>query len=136
MSPLPATSTASGPNKKTRSDGRAYSLIGRHSTRKKGLPGPLHLSKTISKPRVSASADVDQSIPFEERLQLVRTARVTQLAQRLRLDLTDPLTRHVELLADFFERVIGIHIDTKPHAQHLCLARRQLSQHRMRGFAQ
>ena len=46
-----------------------------------------------------------------------------QLAQRLRLDLPNPLARHRELLADFFERVVSIHTDAEPHAQHAFLAR-------------
>jgi hypothetical protein len=37
MSPLPATSTASGPRKRPGHEGRADSLIGRHTTRKKDL---------------------------------------------------------------------------------------------------
>jgi hypothetical protein len=39
-----------------------------------------------------------------------------QLPQRLGLDLPDTLARHVELLADFFQRVIGIHANAEPHA--------------------
>src|SRR5436190_10129626 len=38
------------------------------------------------------------------RAQLVRPARVLELADRLRLDLADALARDVELLADFLER--------------------------------
>jgi hypothetical protein len=34
-----------------------------------------------------------------------------QLAQRLRLDLPDALSRHRKLLADFFQRVVGVHAD-------------------------
>ena len=53
---------------------------------------------------------------------------MTQLAQRLGLYLTDALTRDIELFADFFQGVIGIHVDTEAHAQHLGLAG-----HRSRG---
>src|ERR1700753_3115965 len=42
--------------------------------------------------------------------QLVRTARVLELADRLGLDLADALARDVELLAHFFERVVGGHL--------------------------
>ena len=52
-----------------------------------------------------------------------------ELAQRLRFDLADALARDVELLADLLERVIGIHVDTEAHTQHLGFARRELSQH-------
>ncbi len=62
---------------------------------------------------------------FQERLQLVRAAWMTQLAQCLSLDLANPLTRHVKLLAHLFQRVIRTHLDTKAHAQHLGLTRCQ-----------
>ena len=48
-----------------------------------------------------------------------------QLADGLGLDLADTLTRHVELLADFFQRVVGAHLDAEAHAQNLRLARGQ-----------
>src|SRR6185437_1790029 len=73
---------------------------------------------------------------IEERAQLLRTTRVTQLAQRLRLDLTDAFTSHVELLADFLERVVGVHVDAETHAQHLRLARREAAEHVAHGFVQ
>jgi len=40
-------------------------------------------------------------------------ARVAQLAQRLGLDLTDALARDIELLADFLEGVVGVHVDAE-----------------------
>src|SRR5579863_8797921 len=76
-----------------------------------------------------------RSIAFEERLELVRAARVTELAQRLCFDLANPLTRHVELLADFLERVIGAHLDAEAHAQHLRFARRQRIEHVLHHIA-
>ena len=51
---------------------------------------------------------------------------MTQLAQRFRFDLTDALARHVELLADFFEGVVGVQVDAETHAQHLRFARGEL----------
>ena len=57
----------------------------------------------------------------QEAFQPFRTRRVAQLSQRFRLDLAYALARHVELLADFLERVIGIHLDAEAHAQHLGL---------------
>jgi hypothetical protein len=59
-----------------------------------------------------------------------------QLAQRLGLDLADALSRHRELLADFFERVVGVHADAKAHVQHALLPRRQRRQNPRRGLAQ
>src|SRR3546814_4233693 len=60
----------------------------------------------------------------EERTQVVRAARMAQLAQRLGLDLANALAGDVELLADFFERVVGVHVDAEAHPQHLGLTRR------------
>src|SRR5687768_2558183 len=45
-------------------------------------------------------------VVHQERAQLLAAARVTELAQRLRLDLADTLARHVELLADLFQGVV------------------------------
>src|SRR5438876_1127518 len=76
------------------------------------------------------------ALAFEEATQLLRTRRVTQLAQGLGLDLPDALARDVELLADFFERVIGVHLDAEAHAQHLCLARGERVEHVLAYIAQ
>src|SRR3989454_774116 len=56
---------------------------------------------------------------------------MAELAQRLRLDLADALARDVELLADFLERMVGVHVDAKAHAQDFRLARRELREHRV-----
>ena len=58
-----------------------------------------------------------------------------ELAQRLGLDLADALAGHREPLADFFQRVIGVHGDAKAHAQHTLLARRERGEHPRRGLA-
>ena len=72
-------------------------------------------------------SDILRLLPaaFQEALELVSSRGVTQLAQRLGLDLADPLTGHVELLADFLEGMVGTHLHAKPHAQHLGFARRE-----------
>jgi hypothetical protein len=44
----------------------------------------------------------------EEAPQNPRPARMLELAQRLCLDLADALSGHRELLADFFQRVVGV----------------------------
>src|SRR5690242_1878992 len=59
-----------------------------------------------------------------------------QLAQRLRLDLADTLTRHAELLADLLQRMVGVHPDAEAHAQHALLARGERGEHPRRGLAQ
>src|SRR5262249_1108159 len=72
----------------------------------------------------------------EERAQLPRPARVLQLAERLGFDLADTFAGHRELLADFFQRVVGVHADAEAHAQDTLLARRQRRQHAGGGLAQ
>src|SRR5690606_11265567 len=72
----------------------------------------------------------------EEAAQVVGARGVAQLAQRFRFDLADTLARYVELLADFFERVIGIHVDTETHAQYLGFACREASEYLAGGLAQ
>src|SRR5271156_1704684 len=66
---------------------------------------------------------------LDERLQLLRARRMTQLAERLRFDLADALARHFEVLADFLERVVALLADTEAHAEDLLLARRERLQH-------
>ncbi len=57
--------------------------------------------------------------------QLPRPRRMLQLAQCLGFDLANTFARHAELLADFFQRVVGVHADAEAHAQHAFLARGQ-----------
>jgi hypothetical protein len=44
-------------------------------------------------------------------LELLAAARMTQLTQRLGLDLTDALASDLEVLADFFQRVVALLAD-------------------------
>src|SRR6185437_16880943 len=55
---------------------------------------------------------------IQEAAEFPRARRVLELAQRLGLDLADALAGDRELLADFLERVIGVHADAEAHAQH------------------
>ena len=73
-----------------------------------------------SSPRVTNGKSVVQ-----EASQLARATGMLELPQRLGLDLADALARHRELLADLFQRVIGVHADAEAHAQHALLAWRQ-----------
>src|SRR3954464_3242037 len=59
-----------------------------------------------------------------------------QLPQRLGFDLAYALARDVELLADFFQRVVGRHLDAEAHAQHLRLARRERIENFLRDVPQ
>ena len=59
-----------------------------------------------------------------------------ELAQGLGFDLTNAFARHRELLADFFQRVVGVHADAEAHAQHALLTGGEGGEHPGRGFAQ
>src|SRR5213593_3167523 len=72
----------------------------------------------------------------QEAAQLPRPARMLELAKRLGLDLADALARHRELLADLFQRVVGVHADAEAHAKNALLARCDGSEHAGGGLAQ
>ena len=61
---------------------------------------------------------------------------MTQLAQGLGFDLPDAFAGDVELLAHFFQGVVGVHVDAEAHAQHLGFARGQARPARPGGFLQ
>src|SRR3990172_9308356 len=63
--------------------------------------------------------------------QMPTARRMAQLTQCLGLDLTNPLTRDVEVLPDLFQRVILAIPQAKAHLQHLTLA---LGEHRQDGL--
>src|SRR5262245_59033706 len=56
---------------------------------------------------------------------------MAELAQRLRLDLADPLPGHVELLADLLERPGAPVLEAEPELEHAPLAARERVQHRL-----
>src|SRR5690606_34947360 len=91
------------------------------ASRDRGRPpaSPIRefLAQEMKRPRFRGLSPA--SVLDEEASQLLAAARMPQLAQRLRLDLADALARDVELLADLFERVVGVHVDAEAHAQHL-----------------
>lgn len=59
-----------------------------------------------------------------------------QLAQCLRLDLTNTFACDRELLADFFQRMVGVHADAETHAQNTFFTRRQRGENAGRRLAQ
>src|SRR5947207_1753144 len=59
----------------------------------------------------------------EERPKLLRARGVPQLAQRLRLDLADPLAGDVERAAHFLQGVLGAVADAEAHLEDLLFAR-------------
>src|SRR4051812_9259804 len=64
-------------------------------------------------------------------LELPRPGRVAQLAQRLRLDLPDPLAGHVELLADLLRGPGPPVLESEPELEHASLAAGQRVEHRL-----
>src|SRR5439155_6093005 len=64
-------------------------------------------------------------------LELPRPRRVAQLAQRLGLDLADPLARDVELLADLLQRPGATVLQPEPQLKDPPLAARQRVQDRL-----
>src|SRR5262245_51115108 len=101
------------------------------------IPGNSVSSVTVSPPARSDDGKPGMASSIvEEAPQLAAARRMLELAQGLRLDLADALARHRELLADFLQRVVGVHADAKAHAQHALLARRERGQHPRRGLAQ
>src|SRR5687768_17992661 len=62
-------------------------------------------------------------------LELPAPAGVTQLPQRLRLDLTDALARDIELAADLFERPRAAVLQTEAQLQHATLATGEALEH-------
>src|SRR5579871_6807373 len=74
------------------------------------------LSRKLRTPRVKPGGMACSVI--EEAPQLPASARMLQLAQRLRRVLAYAFARHRELLADLFQRMVGVHADSETHAQH------------------
>src|SRR5207237_7084016 len=62
------------------------------------------------------------SFLFQVVLELAAPRGVTQLAERLRLDLPDALAGHVKLAPDLFERPGAPVLETEPQLQHAALA--------------
>src|SRR3954447_8367691 len=96
------------------------------------MVSPIHLNHEPEEDRDRRH----RALVIQKAPQLPAPARMLQLAQRLRLDLADALARHRELLADLFERMVGVHADAEAHAEHALLAWRERSQHPRRGLAE
>src|SRR5699024_8115744 len=98
---------------------------GRSSTRKTGpgrMPGRCVTGVTL--------------LEVEEASKLFRAGWMAQLSQRLGLYLANALAGDVELLADLFKGVVGVHVDAEAHAQHLGLARSQPREHLLHRVGQ
>jgi hypothetical protein len=62
---------------------------------------------------------------IEKRTHLSTAGRVFEFPQGFGFNLPNPLASNRELLADLFERVIGVHADPEAHPEHALLARGQ-----------
>src|SRR5437867_13379275 len=85
--------------------------------------GPLGASQAPNRARCKGRSG------FREAAQAARAARMTELAQRLRLDLADALARDRKARPDLLERVVRALPDAEAQPQHLLLARREASEH-------
>src|SRR5581483_2450358 len=83
-------------------------------------PGALPLSYGPARTRLSR---------LEEAPQLLGARGMTELAQRLRLDLADALARDREVLTDLLERMLAAVRQSEAQPQDLLLARRERVQH-------
>src|SRR2546422_11253573 len=92
--------------------------------------GPLGASQAPNRARCKGRSG------FREAAQAARAARMTELAQRLRLDLADALARDRKAGANLLERVVRPLPDAEAQAQHLLLARRERGEHLARLIAQ
>src|SRR2546421_1424441 len=83
-------------------------------------------ARTIgSTPRCGFTPTPSPGRLLEVVFQLLAAARVAQLAQRLRLDLADPLAGDAEALPHFFKRPLMSVDQSKSQLQHAPFARRQ-----------
>src|ERR1700746_135798 len=102
-------------------------------------PLPIEIEPRSDEPPEASVRREDSIRPtsiIQKAPQLPAPARVLELAQGLGLDLPYALAGDRELLADLFERMVGVHADAEAHAQHALLARRERGEHASRGLAQ
>src|SRR2546422_1742739 len=95
--------------------GSSGHIRGNAGPRERRNPLPSHHARSHN-PAIARSRQL-----FNKVLQLLRPGRVTQLAQRLGLDLADAFARHAELTADFLQRAGAAVIQPKAQLQHLAL---------------
>src|SRR5207253_11014211 len=85
--------------------------------------------------RVIVSAARSRS-RFQEAPELLGARRMTELAQRLGLDLPDPFSGDGKILSDFFERVLAAVREAEAQPQDLFLAGRERVEDLVRLLAQ
>ena len=64
-------------------------------------------------------------LTVQKAAQLAAAAWVLQFPQGFRFDLANTFACYRELLADLFQRVVGVHTDAETHPQHAFFTRRQ-----------
>ena len=97
-----------------------------HPRAGRSVPSLRHMErKRPSEGEGRSRAEASSGLRLDEALQLLRAARVAELAERLRLDLADALAGDLEVLTDLFEGVVALLADAEAHPEHLLLARRQ-----------
>src|ERR1700689_1227019 len=84
----------------------------------------------------SANAPLIPQAGVQKRPQPMTSARMTELAQRLSLDLPDSLARHREVLAHFLERMLAAVLQAEAHLDDLFFARTERLQYFRRLLAQ
>ncbi len=90
-----------------------------------GERGPQWTLRNEVPDRLSPSGmTISLALIIQEAAQLTRARGVLQLAEGFGFDLADAFAGYAELLANFFQRVVGVHADTKAHAQDAFFARR------------
>ncbi len=67
---------------------------------------------------------------------MIRAGGVSQFSERLRFDLSYSLAGNVELLAHFFQRVVGVHVDTEAHSEDLGFSGGEAAQDVLGGFSE
>ena len=67
---------------------------------------------------------------------MVRACWMTQFAQRFCFYLTNTLTGYIELLAYFFQSMVGIHINAESHTQYFSFTGCQAAKNFLGSFAQ
>ncbi len=101
-----------------------------HFTRAITKTGPGNAFAQIRKPDLGEAILMQApcagtDLLIQEGPQFAAARWVLKLAQCFCFDLTDTFAGHTELLANFFQRVIRVHTDAKPHPQNPFFSWRQ-----------
>src|SRR5215831_15778384 len=129
-------STSSFPRAFPRPEPRWWAHLDSNQDQTGYEPGALPIELWAPSPSYRASRWLEPGSRLEEAPELLRPRRVPQLAERLRLDLTDALAGDREILADLLQRVLAAVGESEAQPEHLLLARRERVQHLVRLLPQ